>query len=85
MILSSVLKVYYLGLKLGFSGLCYSLSRISGVLKLYLLLFGLNLVFFGLVLSSIEDFRCVETVPGPILTEIGFFGLVIFDRGFRVC
>ena len=32
---SGVLKVYYLRLVLSFSGLCYFLLRISGILKVY--------------------------------------------------
>ena len=35
--------------------------------------------FFGLVLYSIEDFRCAEGILGTILTDLGFSGVWYFS------
>ena len=67
-------------LNLSFSSLCYLLSKISGVLKLYLVLLWLNLVVFGHELFSIEDFRYAEVLKA-------FLVLHYFDWiwVFRAC
>ena len=53
------------------------LLKMSGVLKVYLILFWVSMVFFrGLCYFFSEDARCAEDIPDTIL---GWFGV------FRAC